>query len=71
MKPEQKRLIRSVQTVSNQIKTPIILAFETGSRAQAALQMREPQRSVIDRLDRCAKRRQHKSVGSLLGECRI
>jgi len=42
-----------------------------GISAQIARQTPEPRHSATNRLDRCAKRRQHQLVGVLLGQCRL
>jgi hypothetical protein len=60
-----------VQTAPNQTKTPITLAFETGSHAKVVRQMHKQRHSVSKRLEQGIKQRQYAGEGILLGECRL
>jgi hypothetical protein len=71
IKPEQKRLDRSIHTVVDQTNIRINLAAETGNRAQFARQMPEQRHHGSKRLDRSAKQRQCGREDVLLGECRV
>ena len=58
IKPEQKRLNRSIHTGVGQTNIRINLAPETGNRAQFARQMPEQRHHGSKRLDRSAEQRQ-------------
>ena len=69
IKPEQKRLNRSIHTGVGQTNIRINLAPETGNRAQFARQMPEQRHHGSKRLDRSAEQRQGGREDVLLGEC--
>jgi hypothetical protein len=71
IKPEQKRLNRSIHTGVGQTNIRINLAPETGNRAQFARQMPEQRHHGSKRLDRSAEQRQGGREDVLLGECQI
>ena len=71
IKPEQKRLNRSIHTGVGQTNIRINLAPETGNRAQFARQMPEQRHHGSKRLDRSAEQRQGGREDVLLGECQV
>ena len=71
IKPEQKRLNRSIHTGVGQTNIRINLAPETGNRAQFARQMPEQRHHGSKRLDRSAEQRQGGREDVLLGECQL
>ena len=71
IKPEQKRLNRSIHTGVGQTNIRINLAPETGNRAQFARQMPEQRHHGSKRLDRSAEQRQGGREDVLLGECQF
>ena len=71
IKPEQKRLNRSIHTGVGQTNIRINLAPETGNRAQFARQMPEQRHHGSKRLDRSAEQRQGGREDVLLGECHV
>ena len=71
IKPEQKRLNRSIHTGVGQTNIRINLAPETGNRAQFARQMPEQRHHGCKRLDRSAEQRQGGREDVLLGECQL
>ena len=71
IKPEQKRLNRSIHTGVGQTNIRINLAPETGNRAQFARQMPEQRHHGSKRLDRSAVQRQGGREDVLLGECQF
>ncbi|CUH89859.1 hypothetical protein PH5382_03812 [Phaeobacter sp. CECT 5382] len=71
IKPEQKRLNRSIHTGVGQTNIRINLAPETGNRAQFARQMPEQRHHGCKRLDRSAEQRQGGREDVLLGECQF
>ena len=71
IKPEQKRLNRSIHTGVGQTNIRINLAPETGNRAQFARQMPEQRHHGSKRLDRSAEQRQGGWEDVLLGECQL
>ncbi len=71
IKPEQKRLNRSIHTGVGQTNIRINLAPETGNRAQFARQMPEQRHHGSKRLDRSAEQRQGGREDVPLGECQF
>jgi len=71
IKPEQKRLDRSIHTGVDQTNIGINLAAKTGNRAQFARQMPEQRHHGSKRLDKSAEQRQCGREDVLLGECRL
>ncbi|WP_375698171.1 hypothetical protein [Pseudophaeobacter sp. TrK17] len=71
IKPEQKRLNRSIHTGVGQTNIRINLAPETGNRAQFARQMPEQRHHGSKRLDRSAEQRQGGREDVPLGECQL
>lgn len=71
IKPEQKRLDRSIHTGGDQTNIRINLAAETGNPAQFARQMPEQRHHGSKRLDRSAEQRQGGREDAVLGECQL
>jgi len=66
-----KWLSWSAQTGAYQTESPAKPGAETGNRAQIAHQMPEPLQTLPMRLALCAKYRQYRMAGILIGECRV
>ena len=71
IKPEQKRLDRSIHSGVDQTNIRINLAAKAGNRVQFARQMPEQRHHGSKRLDRSAEQWLCERPDVLLGECRL